>query len=108
MTTTTSDDAPELVHVDARRVLPSVPELYRFPLDTVHKHPKVLAAGGLSAMVEGIIELLPRKLFPLDRPELIPPPVRGVMRSVYKERPFGLVIVTYEPKPKCWWIDVPR
>jgi hypothetical protein len=94
-----------LVSVDARRVLPSVPTMYRFPLAEVHGHAAVRGAGGMSNILEGVLELpFLRRIVQLDGdPKNIPPPVRGLMRSVYRERPIGLVIIA---EGKCWWIDV--
>lgn len=85
------------------RLLPSVPEWYRFPLQVVHGHQVVKRAGGLPLIVEGVIEMLPKSIVRLDRPENIPPPVKRLLRAVYREKPFGLVIVT---EGHCDWIDV--
>ena len=90
-----------MVTVDERRVLPYVPELFRFPVNYVHEHPMVQRAGGLPLIVEGIAELLPGIRF--DRPETIPPPARAVMRALHKRSAFGLVIIV---EPKAWWVDL--
>lgn len=97
----TASGAVRFVHVDERRVLPGVPERYLVPVDFVHDHPKVRAAGGLSLIVETVAELMPGVRF--DKPETIPPPARAVMRAIHKRAPFGLVIIAGQ---KLWWVDL--